>query len=445
VRKIIKKTVNILLVPGAILVVLPFILFILLRIPFIQTYVVQGVTKYISSEFKSTVSVGKVQFSYFNRLVLNDVLIKDKNNDTLIFAKKITAGIRQFDIKRSIMRFGRVNISNPVIALITDSTGSSNLNWYLDKISGNSTDTTINTKALFHISRINITNGRFALIDRKAGPSSSPIDFGKLRVDSISGVVDDFTVRNDSTTLDINGFSFRERNGFHVKRLSSKLLLNKSDIILTKTSIICDSSIINADRIALLADSSGSFSRFLQEVKLDVQLNKSLIYISEVNYFAPLIKDLNESVWLSGNVSGTVSELKGRNIHMSYKNETTLDCSFDLSGLPDIKNTFIFLEINDFRSVSRDIEQINLPGKGRILVPEPLRKLGIVSFSGTFTGFTTDFVAYGKINTSKGLISTDISLRPEKDKRFRIKGLMKGTDIAWPDNGEHRSSWQSHN
>ena len=134
-------------------------------------------------------------------------------------------------------------------------------------------------------------------------------------------------------------------------------------------------------------------------------------------------------VWLSGDVNGTISELKGRDIKISYKNETTLDLDFDLSGLPDIKNTFIFLEINDFRSISKDIEQINIPGKGNILLPESLRKLGVVSFSGTFTGFTTDFVTYGKINTNKGIISTDISLRPMGENKFRIKGLIKGTDI----------------
>ena len=429
--KIIKKTITFLLVPGAILVLLPIFLFLILRIPFVQTYVVKGVTQYISSEIRSTVSVRKVEFAYFNRLVLDDILIKDKNDDTLLFAKKITAGIRQFDLKNGIIKFGRVIVKNPLVALITDTTGSSNLAWYLDKISSKQADTTIikNNKSLFHISRISIENGRFALIDRRSKPSSAPIDFGKLRVDSISGTIEDLIVRNDSTMMDISGLSFHERNGFRVKRLSNHLLLNKSNIILTGINLMCDSSIINAERIAFLADSAGSFNRFLQEVRLDININKSLIYLSEINYFAPLVKNLNESLWFSGHITGTVSELKGRNIRMSYKNETNLDCSFDLSGLPDIKNTFIFIEINDFRSVSRDIEQINIPGKGRILLPEQLRKLGVVSFSGTFTGFTTDFVAYGKINTNKGLISTDISLRPEEKNKFRIKGLMKGTDI----------------
>ena len=427
--KIIKKTINFLLVPLAVLVLLPIFLFFILRLPIVQTYVIQGITKYISSEIRSTVSVGKVEFAYFNRLILDDVLIKDKNNDTLVYSKKVTAGIRQLNLKKGVIRLGRVNIDKPVCALITDSTGSSNLSWYLNMITSKPADSTLKASPAIHIARISVVGGKFALIDRRSKPSDTPIDLSKLRIDSINGSIDDLLVKNDSTQMDINALSFRHAIGFHVKRFSSHLLLDRSSVIFSGVSLLCDSSIINADKIAILADSSGSFNRFMQEVKLDIRLKRSLVYLSEVNNFAPIIKDLNESLWISGHLSGTVSELKGRNIWLAYKNETTLDCNFDLSGLPDIKNTYIFFEVNDFRSATRDIEQINIPGKGKILLPDPLRKLGVVSFSGTFTGFTTDFVAYGKINTAKGLISTDISLRPGEGKTFRIQGLIKGTDI----------------
>jgi hypothetical protein len=428
VGKIIKKTIKFLLVPGAILALLPIFLFMLLRLPFIQTYVIKGLTKYISSEIRTSVSVRKVEYAYFNRIILDDILIKDRNNDTLLYSERVSASIRHLNFRKGTVRLGKVKITKPVVQLITDSTGSSNLAWYLDKISSGAKDTSA-SRTDFHIASVEISDGKFALIDQRSKPASTLIDFSKLRVDSLNGTIDDFAVKNDSTSMDITGLSFRQEKGFHIKRFSSHLLLKGSDIDFTKASIICDSSIINADRIALLADSAASFSRFLQEVKLDIRLNKSLIYLSEVNYFAPVVKDLNESLWLSGHVSGTVSELKGRDIRMSYKDETKLDCNFDISGLPDIANTFIFLEIGDFHSVSRDVEKINIPGKGKILLPDPLRKLGVVSFSGTFTGFTTDFVAYGKINTNKGIISTDLSLRPEEGKKFRIKGLIKGTAI----------------
>ncbi|MDQ1296112.1 MAG: hypothetical protein QG611_90, partial [Bacteroidota bacterium] len=55
---------------------------------------------------------------------------------------------------------------------------------------------------------------------------------------------------------------------------------------------------------------------------------------------------------------------------------------------------------------------------------------GTFSFDGNFTGFTTDFVTYGKLSTNLGTVSTDISLRPEESNKYQVKGLITGSSIA---------------
>jgi len=428
--KSIKKTINVLLYSLAVLVITSFVFAVVLRLPLVQSYIAGGVARYISTRINSTVSVGNIEFTFFNRLIVNEILIKDQHNDTLLYTPRISVGIRYFNLQKGIIRLGKATVSNPEIAFITDSSGVMNLNWYLEKLSAPTDTASLPTSgSSFSIDRIEITGGKFALIDRRGSESTIPIDFSKLGIDSIYGTVEKFSVGNDSVTMSISDLSFREKNGFRVKNLSSKLLLERQNIIFTNVNISCNNSNIIGSRIGLLADSASSFGNFLEEVRLDISLDRSFITSSDLRYFVPFIKDLNESIWLSGKVTGTVSELRGKDIKISYKDETNLDLDFDLSGLPDLSNTFIFLQINDFRSVSKDIEQINIPGKGNILLPEALRKLGVVSFSGTFTGFTTDFVTYGKINTNKGIISTDISLRPTGDNKFRIKGFLKGIDI----------------
>ena len=64
------------------------------------------------------------------------------------------------------------------------------------------------------------------------------------------------------------------------------------------------------------ADTSGSFKNFATDVKLDMVLDKSLISTSDIQYFIPFAEGIHESVWLSGKVLGTVSELRGRNINL---------------------------------------------------------------------------------------------------------------------------------
>jgi hypothetical protein len=143
----------------------------------------------------------------------------------------------------------------------------------------------------------------------------------------------------------------------------------------------------------------------------------------------PSFRGLDLSVELSGKISGTIAELKGRNIRASYKAYSNLDCDFDFSGLPRFEDTFLHIRVNSLNTNAKDFEKLRLPNMTNLEIPEVLYKLGNISFNGNFTGFITDFVTYGKIGTEIGNISTDISFRPDERNRFRIKGLIKGSNI----------------
>jgi hypothetical protein len=122
---------------------IPMILYPLLKQPEIQTLIIRRITRHFSQEFKSTISVGKTELIFFNKLSLDDVLIKDKNNDTLIYAKKLSATIRKINPLNKEFTFGRVSLLNPVFSLITDSTGLLNLTWYIDLLRRQEKDSTI--------------------------------------------------------------------------------------------------------------------------------------------------------------------------------------------------------------------------------------------------------------------------------------------------------------
>ena len=406
----------------------PTVLYLLLKTSEVQTFLVKRITNHLSNEIKSTISVGSIEYKFFNKLFINDIIIKDKNNDTLLYSKEIQVGIRRMDFKNKSFRLGKVSLIKPVIAFITDSTGLMNLTWYLNLIK-NSADTIKKGGSRISIDQIDISNGRFSLINRTALKGKTRIDFNNLNLSGINGIIEDLKTLNDTTTFNIYKLGFKESSGFTVKKMSSSVILARQNILLNSAFISCDSSIFNITRLGLTADSASSFKNFTEKVKLDIQLDKSLINTSDLQYFMPFADSLNESVWLSGKISGTISELRGRNIKLAYRNFTSLDCDFDFSGLPKIENAYLYIGVNSLKTNAKDLEQINMPGKGFLIIPEAIKKLGTISFNGSFTGFTTDFVTYGEIRTSQGNIRTDISLRPGESKKYMVKGLLKGSDI----------------
>jgi hypothetical protein len=427
-HKNIKKSLKYFIIVFGVIILLPSILYISLQITSVQTFLAKRITNHFSNQIKSTISVGSIEYLFFNKLSVNDILIKDKHNDTLFYSKEIIVGIKRLDFKKKTFRLGRVSLIKPVIGIITDSSGVMNLTWYLDLIK-NPNDTIKKGSSKFLIEQIDINDARFSLINKSVQRGKNKIDFNHLDLSGFNGIIEDFKMLNDTTSFNIYNLGFKESSGLTVKKFSSSVIIAKQNFIFNSAFINLDSSILNLTRLRLSADSSSSFKKFTEQVKLDIVLDKSMINTSDLGYFLPLGDSINESVWLSGKIMGTISELRGRNIKLSYRNFTSLDCDFDFSGLPKIENMYLYIGVNSLKTNARDLGQIYIPGKGLLVVPEAIKKLGNVSFNGSFTGFTTDFVTYGEIRTDLGNIRTDISLRPQEANKYRIKGLLTGTNI----------------
>jgi hypothetical protein len=74
---------------------------------------------------------------------------------------------------------------------------------------------------------------------------------------------------------------------------------------------------------------------------------------------------MNEIIRMSGRVSGTVAEMKGRNLLIDYGSSTSLRFDFDISGLPVLADSYLFIDFTDMRTSAADVERFRIPGKSR--------------------------------------------------------------------------------
>lgn len=428
--KIIKKSVKFLIILLGIIIMFPTFVYFAIQIPAVQTGLVKRITNHFSAQLQSTISIGRIDYKFFNRLALSNILIKDRNSDTLLYAKKLTAGVRRLDLKGKSYRFGKIVVAEPKMALITDSTGQMNLTWYLNQLKTPS-DSSKKEGVKIKIDRIDLEGASFALINHQPSKtrSKTKMDFNNLRLDSINGIVEDLEIKNDTTSLNVYQLSCREQSGLVLNRLSGSFMISGPDILFRSLFIQTDKSVLNFSELGVKADSVSGFKNFVEEARLNVKIEKSILQTSDLGYFVVIPEGLDETLNLSGKFAGTVSELRGRDVMLSYGDNTSLDCNFDLSGLPEIENAYIYIGVNKLQTNARDIEKLKIPSKKKFVVPEVLYKLGNITFNGSFTGFTTDFVTYGEFRTAQGDISTDISLRPDKSNTYRIQGLLNGNSI----------------
>jgi hypothetical protein len=428
--KIIKKIIRYFIVLIALLFIIASLSFILFRAPKFQTYVVSWLTENVSQKLGTNISVGKVSYTFFRKIVLYDVLIEDLNRDTLLHARHVSMRIKEFRPSDRTFSFGRAEIYEPDFRMVSDSAGIMNLSWYISKLKSEGERDT--TKSLnINFSEIEMFNGAYSLSNvlDTIGVQPGRVNVRDMRISSIDGQVHDLTINADSVSMIIRQLSFRESGGFTGEKVNMTLSVRDDGLFFREIDIRTDSSSILADRVLILKTDSAGYSDFLNKVKLDIILKESLLNIHDLAYFVKPVAGLSQDVIISGMVSGPVAEMKGRDITIEYATSTRVEFDFDVSGLPAINDSYLFIDFTSLSTRGDDIERIILPGNRPVRLPVIAHDLGLISFTGSFTGFTTDFVAFGTLTTERGSVSTDLSLRPDGKNLFRFNGLLNASDV----------------
>ena len=428
--KIIKKIVRSLTVVIALLILIPAITVLLIRMPKFQTFAARKFVEYFSGKTGTHISVGKVSYTFFNKLVLNDLLVRDQNQDTLLSVRQSILRIKEFRPTIQQFRFGTIDLYEPDLRMIQDTSGLLNLTWFMDALSSDNLRDTLK-KSLISIAGIEVFDGAFSLKDLNDTVTGKPgiVNFKDLRMTSLNAKVEDMVIIPDSVSFNIREMTFTESTGFRSAGLNMDAVVKQSSLYFRNIDLVTDSSMIKADWISILPADSAAYSDFINRVRLNIQLNRSVIRTSDIAYFVAPFKGIYETFYLSGKLTGTVAEMRGRDIAIDYSADTRLRGDFDISGLPAVNDMYMFLDFSDLRTSADDIESLGLSRNGPLKLPVIAHDLGNISFVGNFTGFITDFVAFGRMKTERGSFATDISLRPDGSNSFAFKGLLKAYQV----------------
>lgn len=427
--KSIKKRYKILLFGGSVIFLIILSAFILIQRQAFQTWIVRNITDRINERSDVNISVGTVEFSFFKKVLLSDLLIIDHNSDTLLFASKINIGLKGIPNDRKIIKLTRVSIYEPVFKIITDTNSVNNLSRYLALLLTKK-EVKDSTGIAISIQQIDLTGGRIIIsspLDTNSRQNTG-INFKYLEVTNLNATIEDFKVDKGAVDMLVYRATFIEKSGFRVDRFTSAVTIKKGLLDFRAVEITTPNSLIISDEISLAYQDSGAFKNFAEDVRMKFLINQSSLSPSDIAMFIPALKVDPGNVALSGSISGSLAQLRGRNVSIEAGELTRIECDFDLTGLPDFENTYIFIDVNNLVTKMSELSQMGLINPDKLPV-EIEKEVGVMTFRGTFSGFSTDFVTYGRLITKAGTLSTDISFRPSGKNLFRYSGTLQGDGI----------------
>lgn len=399
-----------------------------------QTFLTKRLAAYFSKELKTKVSIDEVSIRFVKSIVLKGFYVEDQHGDTLIYANELVASINDIstslhtlDVSRFILKDGKFNLVHYK--------GEKHDNLYF--ISEYfSSDTSVSTPSgrpwKIKVKDLTLKNFSFKNEVQDDVPLLKGVDFSHLNIRNINGDFTDFDNADSSLLVKIRSLSFTDQSGFSVQKFSSLANLSSTEINLKKLLIQTPNSEISTD-LVFRFDSFPCFDEFTSQIAWDSDFRNSKVSFADIAYFSPELYGIDKAVLLDGNFKGKVNNFKGKNVTIKWGSQSLFRGSIAFRGLPFIDNTYMDIQAEEIVTNKGDVEWLPIPPfeeKKNLEVPQNLAALGKVTFKGKFSGFFSDFVAFGNFNTAIGSLSSDINLKyNEATKSSEYSGQLSASQF----------------
>lgn len=377
----------------------------------VQQFVSQKAASYLSKELNTTVSLSSIYIKPFSSIVLRELYIQDLEQDTLFFVDEFSAKLDFQSIRASKIVLNDVEVKRGKLFLKKYENNTTNLAFIINYFRSPETErkTKKGIRVLFPKLTFQEMDMRYQDYARKEVERG--VNYGDVHLFSLTGRMKNIDFETHLFKADIEGVTFKEKSGLEVKKLNARTIIDSNYMEFGELDLVLNNSRIR-DYVRFDYDSFKDFSDFISKVKIIGELKSSKINSVDIAYFAPEVLVTQFDVLMTGQLSGTVDDIHGKNVEMRTGKETWINGDLKIKGLPKIENTLFELELSRLRSSTRDLEVLigHWSNKDKFELPDVFERLGKIDYKGRVTGFYNNFIGQGILTTALGDLITDINL-----------------------------------
>ena len=406
------------------LIVLYLLLIVLMHLPSVQTFLGKEVAEALADKFGTKVEVGKVNLGFFNRIIIDDVMMYDQQGDSLIYASRLSAKIDYIAATQ-----GKISVSSAQIfglrANLYRQTAKSpaNFQFVLDSLA--SKDTTHHKPLDLHIGSLIIRRGAIAYNQRDVAPRSGVFSPQHIRVSELSSHILLNHVTDNSIDLLLKKLSFKDESGFKLQSLHFKLQADRQKATLKEFRLLMPRSELVLDDLKATYRFEGK--RFIPEsLRFKGGIQQSKITFADVASLVPALRHFDDAVFVSSRFSGTA-----KSISVPSLNLRTGSGSFNLQARGSYSHA------SSHPAWNADIANLNLSPAGveflaenlgsKVKIPKEIQRLGTIHLTGKAKGYEKVLSAKGNIETDAG----NISLQAIKnDDRIKASVDTRGVNLG---------------
>ena len=406
------------------LIVLYLLLIVLMHLPSVQTFLGKEVAEALADKFGTKVEVGKVNLGFFNRIIIDDVMMYDQQGDSLIYASRLSAKIDYMAATQ-----GKISVSSAQIfglrANLYRQTAKSpaNFQFVLDSLA--SKDTTQHKPLDLHIGSLIIRRGAIAYNQRDVAPRSGVFSPQHIRVSELSSHILLNHVTDNSIDLLLKKLSFKDESGFKLQSLHFKLQADRQKATLKEFRLLMPRSELVLDDLKATYRFEGK--RFITEsLRFEGGIQQSKITFADVASLVPALRHFDDAVFVSSRFSGTAKSISVPSLNLRTG-----------SGSINLQARGSYSHASSHPAWNADIANLNLSPAGveflaenlgsKVKIPKEIQRLGTIHLTGKAKGYEKVLSAKGNIETDAG----NISLQAIKnDDRIKASVDTRGVNLG---------------
>lgn len=397
------------------------VLFVALQSRRVQLFITQRFTTFLANNSDLKIHVETVNLSLFGKLVLGNLWLEDQAGDTLASAGQVTLHLGKLNLRHKQGHFDLITIEKARVNIRKDASGEYNFRFLTRRQTPADSLNTNPWTLSCHTFRIR--KSEFTYLDQRGNPR-------EYRVDDINLHIGDFYLGPENMNLKISSLTLIDSKGFYLEDLTADITSVADTFHIRNIGFRTLNSVVDSASLVLKQVALPGTGERISDFRLT--LPPARLSMKDLALFLPAVKGMNQVFEVSGLFTGNPRNLKARNLLIRTGTNTSVACDLTVSSYEELSEPFIFLDLKRFRTDFRDLSQIRLPSQSKVnylRFPDNLYQTGTISYEGNFTGFLSDFVAYGTLRSPMGTVKTDLLFAPAGNNRLRFDGKLGTSDF----------------
>lgn len=397
------------------LILLIFVIFFI-RAPIFQTYLAKQATSYLAEDLRVDVKIDRLALIFPFDLDLEGFLLKDQENDTLLYAGRLHTQISKLDINSKEFTLKNLELENANIQVKINKEGISNHQFILNQYAKKKKKSNFKV----NIDDVFLNNTTFRFDDNRHKRKDFGVDYFHIHGNEINAKIKGLSIKNNIYSGEIAQLSLTEKSGFILEKLASKVNVSSKGIHLSDLQIQTPGSKIFSSQMNMNSNEFPDFKKFVDNITFDAKIETSNIALSEAAYFGNILKGMNDTIKLSTNITRKIKNLKLSQINFRIKKKSFLKGTIDVPDYRDFHKDFFHQRISELNINILELEKIKMPdsySNSYLKIDKSINRLQF--FHGkniTLTGKFDNFVFASKqLNTAIGTAILDNGIHFSKN------------------------------